>query len=56
MVVRGHTLTQARKGFTDTSEKNIARTVKAQSGSGQKGANESGGFAASRGLGLKKRS
>ncbi len=56
MPVRGHTLTQARKGFTDKSEKSIASTVKAQSGSGLKGPNESGGFAAKTGRGLKKRS
>lgn len=55
MVVRGHTLTQARKGYADKSEKTISRTVKAQSGSGLKGPNESGGFAAKTGRGLKKR-
>ncbi len=56
MAVRGHTLTQARKGHTNKSEDTIARTVKAQSGSGLKGPNESGGFAAKTGRGLKKRS
>lgn len=56
MVVRGHTLTQARKGYKDKSEVAISRTVKAQSGSGLKAPNESGGFAAKTGRGLKKRS
>ena len=56
MAVRGHTLTQARKEYDRTSAKNKEGHIFAQSGSGKKAPNESGGFAASRGLGLKKRS
>ena len=55
--VRGHTLTQARKGYDGTgSEKNTAKGhVFFQSKSG-KTSGESGGFASATGRGLKKQS
>ena len=56
MVVRGHTLTQARKGYSSTSAKNKEGHVAAQSGAGKKMSGESGGFSAVTGRGLKKRS
>lgn len=56
MGVQGHTLVQTRKGYTNKSKTTIASTVAAQSGSGQRGPNESGGFAAKTNRGLKKRS